>query len=139
MQKKKIKIVIDTNIMISSLWGGKPYDIIQLWSKGHIMMVASPEIIDEYIEVFKRFDLSEEDLEVLTLLFTNPDNTILVTPKTKTFTIKNDPDDSKFLECAFYGKADYIVSGDKHLLTITDFKHSKITTHADFLEIYRHR
>ena len=47
----------------------------------------------------------------------------------KTFTvIKEDPEDDKFLECAVAGKADFIVSGDKHLLKLKEFHGIKIIT-----------
>jgi putative PIN family toxin of toxin-antitoxin system len=120
--------------MISSLWGGKPFDIIEKWSEGHIVMVVSHEILDEYLEVFNRFKLSEDEQESLTILFSNPHNTVVVNSKSKISLIKDDPDDNKFLECAIDGKADYIISGDKHLLNCTKFKHCKIARPADFLD-----
>jgi putative PIN family toxin of toxin-antitoxin system len=133
---QKVKVVIDTNVMISSLWGGKPHDIIQKWVDGNILMVASREILNEYLEVFKRFNLPEDEMEALTIILANPKNTILVTPKDKINLIKADPDDNKFLECAVAGKAGYIISGDKHLLNCAEFKHCKILTPSDFLDIF---
>jgi putative PIN family toxin of toxin-antitoxin system len=122
--------------MISSLWGGKPYDIIQKWTGGAILMVASRQILDEYLEVFKRFNLSEEEIEALTIVLANPQKTLLVDVKTKITLIKSDPDDNKFLECAIDGKAEYLISGDKHLLNCSEFKHCEILRPADFLDIH---
>lgn len=133
MPRKEIRVVIDTNIMISSLWGGKPFDVIRKWNDGHIIMVVSPEILDEYLEVYKRFNLSDDELEALTILFANPRNTIVINTKSKISLIKDDPADNKFLECAVDGKADCIISGDKHLLKCAGFKHCVIIKPADFL------
>jgi uncharacterized protein len=42
--------------------------------------------------------------------------------------------DNKFLECASASKADYIVSGDKHVLNVSSYKKTKILTVNDFLK-----
>ncbi len=47
----------------------------------------------------------------------------------KSFTvIKDDPDDNKFIECAVAGEADFIVSGDRHLLALKEFHGIEIIT-----------
>ena len=43
--------------------------------------------------------------------------------------------DNKFLDCALDSKADYIVSGDKHLLKVVAYKKIKILSVSDFLEL----
>ncbi len=46
-----MKIVIDTNVVVSALFfGGKPLEIIRLLLKKQIEVTASPEIIKEYLE-----------------------------------------------------------------------------------------
>src|SRR3989344_2043204 len=57
----------------------------------------------------------------------------IVEPKSKLDIIKEDPDDNKILECAVEGKVDYIISQDKHLLDIKEYKEIKIITPKDFL------
>lgn len=52
-------------------------------------------------------------------------------------TIKADPDDAIFLATAFGGNADYIVSGDHHLLDVGEYKGIQILTPAAFLEILK--
>jgi predicted nucleic acid-binding protein len=47
--------------------------------------------------------------------------------------IEKDPEDNRLLECAQKSHADYIVSGDMHLLEIKDFKATKILTPEEFL------
>jgi uncharacterized protein len=47
----------------------------------------------------------------------------------------NDPDDNKFLGCASAADAAYIISGDKHLLRLIQFKEIKILNPKDFLAV----
>ncbi|GAG74095.1 unnamed protein product, partial [marine sediment metagenome] len=57
-----------------------------------------------------------------------------VKTKKKLDIIKEDPEDNKVLECALFGKADYIVTGDKHLLKLCKFNNIKILTPIEFLK-----
>jgi uncharacterized protein len=130
----KLRVVIDTNVMISSFWGGKPFDIIQMWNEGRFILLTSRQILNEYIEVLKRFNLPEEDIDAITILLSDPRKTFIVNRKSKVNLVKQDPEDNKFLECALDGNADYIISGDIHLLECYAFKYCKIITPAEFLE-----
>ncbi len=56
-----------------------------------------------------------------------------VSPTVKLDVIKADPKDNIILECAVAGNADYIVSGDKHLLDLKEFSGIKILKPAEFL------
>ena len=133
---KKIRTVIDTNVIVSAiLFGGKPGELISLWKSGHIQPLASKDIFDEYINVlaYPKFELSEREInyilyneilpyfEVVTL---KPSNTI----------ISEDPSDDKFLHCAKAGKASVIISGDQHLLSLKSNVKIKIFTPSQFLD-----
>ena len=50
---------------------------------------------------------------------------------------EDEPDDNKILECALCGKADYIVSGDRHLLELEEYKGIKILPTKRMLEIFK--
>ncbi|HEX8228447.1 MAG TPA: putative toxin-antitoxin system toxin component, PIN family, partial [Chloroflexia bacterium] len=60
---------------------------------------------------------------------------IFVHPTVPIDAIASDPDDNKFLECAVAGGADYIVSGDKHLLSLGEYEGIRILSPADFLRV----
>ena len=49
------------------------------------------------------------------------------------FDIVRDKKDNKIIECAFDGKADYIITGDTDLLELKEFKDIKILNAKDFL------
>lgn len=57
-----------------------------------------------------------------------------VDPKRKFSVVYDDPDDNKFIDVAIESKCDYIISQDKHLLNIVDFKGIKILKPNDFLK-----
>ncbi len=55
--------------------------------------------------------------------------------KTKVDMIKQDPSDNKFLSLAVDGKAECLISGDKHLLELKKFRKTKIIPIGDFLRL----
>ncbi|MBN2754679.1 MAG: putative toxin-antitoxin system toxin component, PIN family [Candidatus Goldbacteria bacterium] len=132
--KKSIRVVIDTNVLISSFWGKKPGEIIALWSAGKLTAVISPEILNEYMEVMQRFNLSEDNMEAVMEVLSDTAHNIYVSPHEKVNVVKKDSSDNKFIECALAGKAGFIISGDKHLKNIGEYKGIKILTPAEFLD-----
>jgi predicted nucleic acid-binding protein len=62
-------------------------------------------------------------------------NSTIIKPKTRLSIVKEDHDDNKIIECAVTGKADYIITKDKHLLKIKNYKGIKIITPREFLRI----
>ena len=50
-----IKVVIDTNVFVSSFFGGNPRKVIDLWKSGQIVLCLSKDIVGEYIDVLQRF------------------------------------------------------------------------------------
>ena len=132
---RDLKIVIDTNVLISSLWGGNPAKILNLWKNGKLIVAVNQQIINEYYEVLERFRPTEEDIENIAELIANPHKTDYVVTKRKIAAVKKDPSDNKFLEAAIEGKASFIVSGDKHLLDLAEFEGIKIITAKQFINI----
>ena len=65
-----------------------------------------------------------------------PKKSELVVPNKKIEIVKDDPDDNKFIETALEGKAEYIVTQDKHLLKIKEFKGIKIITPEEFIKLF---
>ena len=134
----EIKVVIDTNVIVSAiLFGGIPGELIPLWKSGRIKPLASKEIIDEYIKVlaYPKFELSETEINYILYneILTHFDIIqIKDTPKI----IKVDPSDDKFIHCAKAGKASVIISGDQHLLRLKSYQKIKILTPAKFLSNY---
>lgn len=132
-----IRVVVDTNVFISSFFGGNPRKIIDLWKSGQIILCLSPPIIDEYVEVLRRMGLqNERELEELLSLFAHGFH-VLFTSKTPNLKIiEKDPDDDKFIECAVALNSKFIISGDKALQDIKNYMGIKIQSPKRFLNDY---
>lgn len=134
-----MRVVIDTNIFVSSFFGGNPRNIIRHWKDGNLTLCLSKEILDEYIDVLKRLGLDEEDeYEELISLFAKGFN-IIFTTKTPKINIVNDPDDDKFIECAVALKAKVVISGDKALTAIGEYMGIEIVTPHQFAKDFKPR
>jgi predicted nucleic acid-binding protein len=47
--------------------------------------------------------------------------------------VKDDSDDNRVLECAVAAKANYIISGDKHLLDLGEYRGIEVLPPAGFI------
>jgi hypothetical protein len=130
-----LKVVIDTNVVISALlFGGAPGKLIAFWQRGIIRPAASNEIIDEYLRVltYPKFKLSEEEINYLLYQEIIPYFDVIDAHPGPRI-IKKDPEDDKFIRCALAANAKYIISGDRHLLALKEYQKIKILTPADFI------
>lgn len=129
------KVVLDTNIYISAiLFGGHPEEILNLARLGFISIFISPHLIQEIKKVLReKFQWSEKQIQET--IDTIQNFAYLIEPKTKISKIKEDKADNRVLECALTSKANYIVSGDRHLLVLKRFRQIKILSPFDFLTL----
>jgi len=131
-----IKVVLDTNIIVSSMFWelGNPHKLVELAIDNKIKVFTSLEILQELEKILKRDFKEPEDIinrQVgLVLEFSD-----VIKPKVKINVIKEDPDDNKILECAVSSGADFMVTGDKHLLNLKNFGNIKIIKAREFLDI----
>lgn len=91
-------------------------------------------MISEYFEVLNRpkFNLKQETIDKITRYIYQFSE--FVVPEEEIRFIEDDPKDDKFLEAAVSGKADFIVSGDSHLLAIKQFRSIPIITGREFID-----
>jgi len=139
MAADRLRVVLDTNIVISSLWGGHPGMIMDRWKTGGFDLLLSDAILKEYLAVLARFRLSDKDLQERGLLFLDSPFTSMVQPRETVTAVPADPTDNRFLECAVEGLAGYIVSGDRHLLALKRFRGIPIVTARSFLAAFDSR
>jgi putative PIN family toxin of toxin-antitoxin system len=131
-----VKVVIDTKVFVSSFLktAGNPRKIIELWKRGEIIICLSDEIVTEYINVLFRIGLKgEEEIGKLLELLNRKVNIIFASTE-RTLQVVIAPSADKFVECALVAKADIIISTDKHLLDLKEYKHIKVLTPAEFIE-----
>jgi putative PIN family toxin of toxin-antitoxin system len=129
-----MRVVIDTNIMVSAYLGGVLETIIIAWKLGKFTLVASDAIIDEYHQVLKRpkFKIERAELDDFSALLL--DKADFVIPSETINAVSADPTDNKFLEAAIAGNANLIVSGDHHLLDLQTFKEISIIPAREFID-----
>lgn len=128
-----VKIVIDTNILVSAIvFRGKPWQILDLALDEFIEAVISPTLISELVEILsKKFLLPKEEINSIT---EDIDDSFTQVYPSKTLNIARDKDDNRVLESAVEGKCQYIVTGDKDLLDLGTFRKVKIVTAQQFLQ-----
>ena len=131
------RVVVDTNVFVSSFFGGNPRKIVDLWKSGQVTICLSKPIIDEYVEVLQRLGLqNERELGELLNLFARGLHVLFSANPPELHLVKEDPDDDKFIECAVALKADFVISGDKNLIAIQDYMSIRIVTPKEFLDTF---
>ena len=136
-----MKVVLDTNVIVSgTFWTGNSFKVLELVNQEDIVLIITLPILQEYDRIIH----SEEIMEKTTIyqqrriqaLQKILSKATIVEPKERIEIIKNDPDDNKFLEAAIEAKADYIISQDKHLFIIKEFRNIKIIKPEEFLNLF---
>ena len=130
-----LRVVFDTNILVSALlWHGPPAQCVELARLGFVRSVTCNELLDEFVEVLlQRFQLTVSEAEKARHSVVSFSEVVAITGQLRV--VVNDPDDDKVIECALIGKADYIVTGDRHLLALGQYSGISIVKAAQFLNI----
>jgi putative PIN family toxin of toxin-antitoxin system len=129
-----MRVVVDKNVFISALmFGGLPGTFLDLALRRRFTLVISKPLLDELNEKLRgKFAVSERDaLAIRAKLAANSD---AADPDFELNAVPEDPDDNRVLECAIAGKANLIVSGDRHLLRMDSYDGIAIVTVRQFLE-----
>ena len=133
------KIVLDTNVIISAAISenGNAAKIFEMMIEERFESYTSNDIIEEIIDVFSRKKISKlikpDDQARIVDIFKR--FSVIVTRIKKLNVVKDDPKDNMFLECALSAKADYIISGDTHLLDMGEYNGIKVLSPAQFLKM----
>ncbi len=135
-----LKMVLDTNTLVSAFfWEGNESDLLKKIEEGKAYLFISPEILKEVEEVIKR-----PKFENVALLANQTPGKIIqkiisvshmVFGPRLNINVCRDPKDNIFVECAVNAKADYIVSGDKDLLSLKKHNNIKIVATSEILKL----
>ncbi|MFH0856859.1 MAG: putative toxin-antitoxin system toxin component, PIN family [bacterium] len=135
-----MRVVIDTNVFISGIFfGGEPRKILDLIGEQILTPCFNISTFTE-LELLLRhqkfsaarnllsFTITEflDQLKNYSLLFEEPEIILDI--------IKEDKSDNNSLVCAISAQADFIISGDKHLLKLKSFNNVPILTPRQFLK-----
>lgn len=137
-----MRVVADTNILISGLlWHGAPRQLIDAAQAGVIQLVTSQVLLDELARVARmaKFERRLATLEttVAELLAAYAEKATCIVPATIPPTILRDPDDDAVLAAALGGQAELIVSGDRDLLELGQFRNIPIVSVNAALNVIR--
>ena len=126
-------MVLDTNIFIAAYFNRKSASarIIDLCLENKLELIFSSRLRKEVRLILKNVRAEREFQKRIQSLFMNASR---IRPTQKIFTVKEDPEDNKFLECALEGKADYLITSDRHLLELGEFAQTKICKPTQFLK-----
>jgi putative PIN family toxin of toxin-antitoxin system len=135
--KQVMRVVLDSNSVVSALlFRGRTSALRDLWRDGTILPLASADIICEYASVmaYTKFQLHETEVQRLLEEELFP---FLHPVAGKPIHLKwrpQDPDDLPFLYAAIHGKAEVLISGDRHLLSLNSRYSFAITPPGVFLD-----
>ncbi len=129
-------VVFDTNILLSALLStnGNPFRCLALAKIGQVESVTCQEILDEFSEkLLMKFKFSEEMAQAAVEEVRRFSRLIEISGTLKA--VPDDPDDDMVVECAVIGNATHIVTGDKHLLSLTNHQGIVILKAAEFVAL----
>jgi putative PIN family toxin of toxin-antitoxin system len=129
-------VVVDTNCLLQIIARKSPYrPIWDAFLAGRFDLCVSNEILEEYQEILGQ-QITPTVAENVVLLLLNQKNVRLVDPYFRMGLIVADPDDNKFVDCAFAAGADYLVSEDNHfnVLQKTPFPQLNLVTLDEFMK-----
>jgi putative PIN family toxin of toxin-antitoxin system len=131
----KIKILLDTNVIISAFYlVGKPLKILELARSGDVEIYLSPFILNETCQVLQE-KLHWEAGKIRKALAYLESLAKIVQPKLKLDVVKGNEPDNRILEAAVESMVDFLVTGDSHhLQPLRNFKGIAILSPADFLD-----
>jgi uncharacterized protein len=130
-----MKVVLDTIVFVSALIkAGKPRDLFNKSIKDK-QLVLSRAILEEFLDVIEDPKIAKytSEKDVTVFLNTLKKSARIVQVKSKFKAVKEDPDDDNIIQAAYDSKANYITSGDRHLLALKQFKGIRIVTVDEML------
>ncbi len=119
MGERKIKVVIDSNVFVNALLGGKSKEIFKQIDKEDIELILSDDIFAEYSVLieYPRIKESVDSLLFYSLLYEIYKKAKFLEPNEQ-FNICRDKEDNKYLDVVYASKADCLITLDKDLLDL---------------------
>ena len=136
--KRPPRVVLDTNLVLSALLfaNGRLVALRDAWREGHCVPLISKTTAAELIRVlaYPKFKLSDADQHELLDDYLPWCATVRMPYPPPVTPVCRDPFDQPFLQLALAGKADYLVSGDKDLLSLAAQFDKPIVSAEQFLK-----
>ncbi len=131
------RITLDTNVFVSALISeGTSRQVLDLARSGVVTLILSPFILEETADVL-RAKMGWDEGRIRTALEMIKGFSTLVLPEKNLSVVKEDAQDNRIVECAVCGRAAFLVSGDKHILSLKEYQGIRFVTPRDLLEALR--
>jgi len=130
-----VRVVLDTNVLVSALvCDGKSRRLVLRLLESHTVILAS-QMLAELADVLSRnkFCINDSQVDSFLSSLVKTGKMVSYTPRFRV--VSEDPDDDVALNVAYNGKADFLVTGDNHLLALNQFKKTRIVTVSQMLEM----
>lgn len=135
-----MRVVLDANVLVSALLSpqGIPSQLLQLWELHLFDILISQESLNElarvlqYPKIRQRLHVTDGALDGYVRLLGG--QAILVEPQERVQVVTADASDNLYLEIALAGKAHCIVTGDRHLLQLQQYRGILVLTPLAFLD-----
>ena len=133
-------VVIDANVFLSAVinLSGVPAAIMNAWRSRRFSVVTSAALRAELGEILSRPETARyvrATPDAVTTMLRDLDQAAKLVEPDPVSAVQADPDDDPVLGTATAGQADYVVTGDRHLLAIGTFRGIPIVTPAQFLAL----
>jgi len=134
----KKKVVLDTNVLISAVgFSGNEREVLRKCINGEVSLFLTEAILKELERVleYPKLNFTQAQKDALKLILVEVG---CLVPATKGLNIiTEDPEDNRFLEAAIAAEADFLITGNKHLLKVKEFGKTKIVRAPQFLRFCR--
>jgi putative PIN family toxin of toxin-antitoxin system len=129
-----LRVVLDTNVLVSAIISdGKPRELFRKGISKEFCIVTSDLILRELGTVLRRPKFKTDEDEIHRIILALIQSAEVVEVVSKFNLVEEDPKDDMVVETAYDGKADFVVSGDSHLLALNSFRAIKIVGVKQFL------
>lgn len=129
-----MKIVVDTNVYVEAFFDKEEKHsssrLVTECSQGVIILVYTPDIKDEVLQVLKSVHVSRAFLERADQTFSTGKELSDVAQ----LELCADPNDNKFIDCAVAGDVRYLISRDSDLRALDGYHSVKVRTASEFYQ-----
>ena len=129
----KTRVVLDTNVLVAAHFnpGSASNKILELCRRKKLVLLLTSHILKEFSRILRNISARKNFRERIDKIISQA---ILIKKTPRIDIVAEDPEDNKFLSCAVAGKANYIITSDRHLLVLKKFKRTKIVKPTQFLK-----
>lgn len=136
-----MRVVLDINVVIAPFLSpkGVPALLLKAWEEEKFDLVISEALLEEYREVLSRKEIAVhhkmDQAAIERIINGFRKYAILATPSRIPEVVKEDPDDDQLFAAALAGEASFIVTKNKHVLSVSEYKGIQVLSPLAFLTL----